>query len=258
MATYAVGDIQGCRAELERLLEKIDFRPGRDALWVAGDAVNRGPDSLGVLRLLHELRGSTTCVLGNHDLHLLRAARGGRGVRRSPDLMAVVEAPDAGGLLEWVRGWKFIHAARVPRGGGGETEYLMVHAGVPADRSAARLLELDRTLRKSRIGSWWGANRGIVKFLTQVRFVSADGQPDYSCREAPRSPRVPAHLMPWFSLRLRALKGDREILFGHWAATGGESGADRVHALDAACVWGGRLKAMRLEDQAVFSVPAGR
>ncbi|MBF2753783.1 MAG: metallophosphoesterase, partial [Gammaproteobacteria bacterium AqS3] len=177
MATYAIGDIQGCREEFERLLERVDFRPGRDALWIAGDAVNRGPDSLGTLRLLHELRRSTTCVLGNHDLSLLRAARERGGGRCGADLMSIIDAPDADELLDWVRGWKFIHTARVPRSGGGETRYLMVHAGVPAERSAKQLRELDRDLRKSPIRSWWGGNRGIVKFLTQVRFVNAAGEP---------------------------------------------------------------------------------
>lgn len=283
MSTYAIGDLQGCAASFDALLEHVRFDPSCDRVWLVGDLVNRGPDSLGALRRLIALGDLASVVLGNHDLHLLAVSAGVRKAGRDDTLADVLDAPDAHELLDWLRGRPLAHRASI-----GGADVLMVHAGVLPSWSAgdtmARAGELETGLR----GSAWretlatlfgnqpdawrddlaGAERSrvIVNALTRLRFCSADGRIDFKAKDAPALtgssfPPPPEGFMPWFDVPGRRTR-DALMVVGHWSTLGllmrvdEATGAPRgVIALDTGCVWGGALTAVRLEDRAVFQVP---
>lgn len=262
MPTYVVGDIQGCFDPLRRLLDDLKFDPAADQLWAVGDFVNRGPDSLGVLRFLRSLGDSFLGVLGNHDLHLLAVAFGARGQKRKDTLEEVLEAPDLPELTEWLLRTP---VARYERG------YLMVHAGViPSwnlDMTLQSAEQLHAVLRGGQAAEFfemmygdtpeafhesmegWQRLRAITNVLTRIRFCTADGKLDMKCKKEPA--QAPRGMKPWYAHPHRRT-ADVPILFGHWAALGGRLDAANLFALDTACVWGDRLTALRLEDHQRF------
>lgn len=272
MATYVIGDIQGCFDELEALLAVCDFDVGHDRLWFVGDLVNRGPASLEVLRFVRGLGERAIVVLGNHDLHLL-ACGAVAGVRpNSRDtLAAVLEAPDRELLLSWLRMRPLAHFDE-------RLGFLMIHAGVVPQWSAAQTLahaaEVEaviggsdyRCFFESMYGNgpvrWHDGLKGverlrfIVNCLTRLRYCTRDGAIDLKAKGAPGS--QPARLLPWYALPDRATR-EVEIVFGHWSTlrlSAEERAAHHVHALDTGAVWGGALTAMRLEDRVTFQVPS--
>jgi bis(5'-nucleosyl)-tetraphosphatase (symmetrical) len=260
MALYLIGDVQGCDSALARLLERIDFSPSRDTLYLLGDLVNRGPDSLGVLRRLKALDGAARCLLGNHDLHLLAIAHGVRGPSRGDTLTEVLQAPDRRTLLDWLRQQplaQHIHVAKQP--------VLMVHAGVlpswSAEQTLALAAELQEALRGAAYGDflqalygnmpaqWSDALRGmdrlrvVVNALTRLRFCDAQGRMEFENKKGPG--HAPLGLMPWFDVPGRRTAQDT-VVFGHWSALGPLDRRDVV-AMDTGCVWGGCLSALRLD-----------
>jgi len=249
MATYAIGDVQGCMSTLERLLGLIGYRRGRDTLWLAGDLVNRGPRSLDVLRWASD-EGVVT-VLGNHDLHLLARAAGVAERKKRDTLEDVLAAPDREPLLDWLRGRPLVH-----RAGG----WFMVHAGLlPAwslDDAERLAREAEAVLRgpegKRLLGERDRRERVklAVTAMTRLRVCAPDGRMEIDFGGAPGD--APKGTRPWFELR----RPDREtILFGHWSALGFKRGPGYV-ALDSGVVWGRALTAVRLDDGAVFHQPA--
>ncbi|WP_369983077.1 symmetrical bis(5'-nucleosyl)-tetraphosphatase [Thalassolituus sp.] len=267
MATYAIGDLQGCFEPLQRLLKKVRFDARQDHLWFAGDLVNRGPESLECLRFIHQLGHRATVVLGNHDLHMLACWYGDRKSKGSDTLQPVFEAPDAGLLMDWLRHQPLVHhdAAR---------NWCMSHAGLPPMWSARKARRLSQEVEyvlqndgKSFFAAMYGNQpdvwdarltgmdrcRIIVNYLTRMRFIDANGKLDLNTKEGAGS--NPKGYQPWFQHPQRKA-ADTRLLFGHWAALEGKADAKNVWALDTGCVWGGTLTALRLEDQKRFSVPA--
>jgi len=258
MALYAIGDVQGCAAALDALLAQIRFAPARDRLWLVGDLVNRGPDSLGVLRRVIALGDAVTCVLGNHDLHLLAVVAGGRKLAPSDTFGAVLEAPDAAALVDWLRHRPLLHHEP-------ETRRVLVHAGIPPPWTVADALEqaaeVERLLRgpswqdalRSMYGNepaTWSAALGrddkrryTINALTRMRYCDAAGKLDLEHSGPPGT--QPAELLPWFDVPQRRAR-DAHIVFGHWAALGLLRRED-VTALDTGCVWGNSLTAVRLD-----------
>ena len=226
-----VGDIQGCREELERLLEVLRFDPSRDALEPVGDFVNRGPDSLGTLRLLKSLNAGG--VLGNHDLHLLAARRGERALKPTDTLTQVLEAPDGDELLSWLRGKPFIKAW---------PGILLVHAGLsPAWKDPiAALSGLDPEVRHPNID-----------VATRIRWCNEKGEMPVPEADPPRAPGY----RPWHEIL--AGRFEETIVFGHWARPGLVK-RPGFRGLDSGCVWGGRLTAWTSRDDTFVSVPAAR
>ena len=258
MTRYAVGDIQGCGRELEALLERLDFTPGRDQLWLVGDLVNRGPESLEVLRLVRGLGDSAVTVLGNHDLHLLARAFGGARSSRSDTLDEVLGAADRDTLLEWLLQRPLAHydAAR------GD---LLVHAGLVPQWSPTRAMELagevEAVLRREprvlfeqmygdRPDRWSEQLTGperwrfTVNVLTRLRVCTPDGRIDLK-RKGPPDRSNGSSYRPWFELDERASRSVR-VIFGHWSALGYVE-AHGVIGLDTGCVWGGALTAVDLD-----------
>jgi bis(5'-nucleosyl)-tetraphosphatase (symmetrical) len=261
MSLYCIGDLQGCHAPFERLLDKIAFSPSRDTLYMLGDLVNRGPGSLEVLHSLSKLGDAAHCLLGNHDLHLLAVWQGVRKPGRSDTVQDILEAKDSQALLDWLRH----RAMAVQRHG-----WLMVHAGVLPQWTAAQTValgsEVEQVLRGSHLKDFlqtmygntpdhWsdslqGADRlrVIVNALTRLRFCTPEGVMDFSSTDGPGS--APAGYLPWFEVPGRATVGT-PVAFGHWSTLA--SGKNSVPALrnntlplDTGCVWGGCLTAARL------------
>ncbi len=270
MAIYAIGDIQGCFDELQELLRHIHFQRGEDQLWFVGDLVNRGPKSLAVLRFVSELGRDARVVLGNHDLNLIAVAEGVREMRPRDTMQDVLDAPDGGKLIDWLAEQPLL--LREPG-----IPYTMVHAGLapPWDMAKAEVLarEVEAALagnhRAGFLAHMYGnqpdrwneklANRERLRFitnaLTRIRYVDSDGRLEMEETGPPGS--QPAALAPWFASKQRRSL-DQPIIFGHWATLQLTRKIDPVHRvfhLDTGCVWGGRLTALRLDDQRYFSVP---
>jgi bis(5'-nucleosyl)-tetraphosphatase (symmetrical) len=260
MALYAIGDVQGCDTELGALLNALKFSADRDSLWFVGDLVNRGPDSLKVLRRIRALGDAATVILGNHDLHLLAVAYGCARLRSDDTLDAVLAAPDRTGLLEWLQERPLLHEDA-------SLNVCMVHAGLAPqwDLSRARSCahELERALRRNpeklfermygdQPDRWDDGLEGeerlrfIANCLTRLRYLDADGRLALRAKGSPKKTQTKS-LIPWFEARDARWRGSR-IVFGHWSTLGYFSNAD-VTGLDTGCVWGDRLTALRLDLQ---------
>ena len=260
MALYAIGDIQGCMASLERLLSLFDFSPASDRLWLVGDLVNRGPRSLDVLRLVKSLGSAAITVLGNHDLHLLAAAlTPGEQLKPQDTLGEIFEARDRDELLTWLRSLPMLHHDAT-------LGYTMIHAGLPPqwDLATARACaaELEQALRDDakclklfthmygdRPNRWSNELRGVERLrfitncLTRLRFCRADGTLELKFKGKIES--APPEIFPWFRAPQRRSR-DLRIVCGHWSALGYHDG-DGVLSIDTGCVWGDRLCAVRLD-----------
>lgn len=263
MATYVVGDVQGCYSALQRLLEHIHFIPGTDHLVLAGDLVNRGEDSLATLRFLYGMREHVSGVLGNHDLHLLALAHGAREPKASEqDLIAILTAPDANTLLNWLQQFPLALYFTAH-------DTLLTHAGWPPQWSLTDLLryseEVTQVLRSDQAplyfanmygnkpSTWHERLEGperwrvITNYLTRMRLLGeTDNRLNLTAKEG--LAKTPSGYLPWFQQHPH-LRGNTRILFGHWAALEGRSQTPNVEALDSGCVWGGCLTAYCLETQ---------
>ena len=262
MATYAIGDIQGCFNSLRHLLDRISFRPQGDRLWLVGDLVNRGPDSLGVLRSIKQLGQAVRVALGNHDLFLLAVAEGIMPLRPKDTIQDVLAAPDREELLVWLRKQPLHHRER---------EYLMIHAGVLPQWTIADTVQFARDVESALSGpdyraflqhlfhgptpEWTPSLKGmdrlasIARVLTRIRTCTPTGEMSYF---SGTPDKTPAGFSPWFSIPGRR-STDATIITGHWAALGLRLEPNHL-ALDSGCVWGRQLTALRLEDRSIFQV----
>jgi bis(5'-nucleosyl)-tetraphosphatase (symmetrical) len=253
---YLIGDVQGCCDALDRLLAKIGFSPSRDHVYLLGDLVNRGPASLQTLRRLRGLDNAATCLLGNHDLHLLAVAQGVRRMHRSDTLADILDAPDRAAWLDWLRhrrmavhahGWLMVHAGVVPQWDLAQTLSLAgeVEALLRSDDLAAFLPVLygNQPARWSETLTGDDRLRFIINAITRVRFVAADGSLDLVTKDAGES-APPGHAR-WFDAPGRRTQGT-PMAFGHWAMLGLINRPDLL-ALDTGCVWGRRLSAVRVD-----------
>ena len=263
MAIYAVGDIQGCHAELVQLLDRINFDPAADQLWLVGDLVNRGPGSLEVLRLVKSLGDSAITVLGNHDLHLLAVAEGAAELHRSDTLDGILKAPDRDELLHWLRNQRLVHV---------QDGFVLVHAGLLPQWSVAQAESLAREVEAALRGDdyalfmkrmygntpdYWDDGltgykrlRVIVNAFTRMRICTTEGEMEFRFKGEVEN--IPAGYQPWFDIPKRA-SFDATVIFGHWSALG-LLVRKNVFALDTGCLWGGPMTAIRLEDRKLFQV----
>ncbi|HHF3253806.1 TPA: bis(5'-nucleosyl)-tetraphosphatase (symmetrical) ApaH [Vibrio alginolyticus] len=266
MATYIVGDIQGCFDELQRLLEKVSFSAKKDQLWFAGDLVARGPKSLETLRFVKSLGASAIVVLGNHDLHLLAVAHGIKKVKDKDRTAPIFTAPDKEELLTWLAQQPLLAE---------HDEFVMCHAGISPQwnlktaRKCAR--EVERIIQSGKLpwllknmysnqpDSWDDSLQGLERYryiinaFTRMRFCFPDGRLDMDCKLPPQ--QVSGNkLIPWFDVPKR-IHLNKAVLFGHWAALQGYMN-NEVIGLDTGCVWGGSLTMIRWEDKKIFTQDA--
>lgn len=266
MATYIVGDIQGCFDELQRLLEKVSFSAKKDQLWLAGDLVARGPKSLETLRFVKSLGASAIVVLGNHDLHLLAVAHGIKKVKDKDRTAPIFTAPDKEELLTWLAQQPLMAE---------HDEFVMCHAGISPQwnlktaRKCAREVEriiqseelpwLLKNMYSNQPDSWDDSLQGLDRYrysinaFTRMRFCFPDGRLDMDCKLPPQ--QVSGNeLIPWFEVPKR-IHLNKAVLFGHWAALQGYMN-NEVIGLDTGCVWGGSLTMIRWEDKKIFTQDA--
>jgi len=258
MARWAIGDVQGCYAELKELLACIRYSADRDQLWFTGDLVNRGPQSLEALRLVRALGDNALTVLGNHDLHLLAIALAAQKQRKGDTLGDVLSAPDRAALLDWLlqrplalydstHNDLLVHAGVLPQWTVIQTLLLAQEVQTALRRDAPALLtkmygdEPDQWRESLHGADRW---RFAINVLSRLRFCTADGRVDLKQKGAPADAQRP--WMPWFKAPARA-SADARVVFGHWSALGFYRG-EGVVALDTGCVWGGALTALNLDD----------
>ena len=267
MVDYAIGDIQGCYEPLQRLLDQVDFNDRTDRLWFVGDLVNRGPQSLSVLRFVKSLPITPRITLGNHDLHLLAILFGEHTVRNSDDtLHQILAAPDREELGHWLRKQSILYHEP-------ELNVVMCHAGIaPAwDLNQAKLLaqELENALAGEQycdylmhmygnLPDYWSDEligmdrlRVICNYFTRMRFCNAQGDLVLSYKGTLE--KAPKDLYPWYNVPNRQ-EIEAEIVFGHWAALQGKCSHPKMYAIDTGCFWGGQLTALRLQDKQRFMV----
>lgn len=262
MALYLIGDIQGCDAALEELLNTLAFSPSRDTLYVLGDLVNRGPASDRVLRRLMSYGDSAHCLLGNHDLHMLAVAHHARHAKRKDTIACVLQAPDSAAMLHWLAHQRMALCEQI-----GGKEVLMVHAGVLPQWTAAQTMQLAKevhdvlrstqatdffnTMYADHPAQWSESLEGmdrirlIVNALTRLRYCTIEGVMEFESKGG--AAHTPQGHMPWFDVPGRASAG-AIVAFGHWSTLGWLDRSD-VYALDLGCVWGGELAALRIEDR---------
>ncbi|MEO6690068.1 MAG: symmetrical bis(5'-nucleosyl)-tetraphosphatase [Dokdonella sp.] len=262
MATWAIGDIQGCHDELTRLIDKLRFDPAADTLWFCGDLVNRGGQSLAVLRLIKSLGPNVVVALGNHDLSLLAIAERKREdqARVNPELREILFAPDRDELLNWLRKQNLLHVDRT-------LGFALVHAGLFPRWTIEQALEVAREiedklrsegyrrLMKQLFGNkpdmWTPKLRGIdrwragINVFTRMRYCDVRGRIGFSDKGTPGTQRP--GLYPWYEVPGQ-IKRDIRVVCGHWSTLGRFNGLG-VHAIDTGCVWGGSLTALRIDSE---------
>lgn len=256
MATYAIGDLQGCCEDFLQLIKKLHFNADRDILWLAGDLVGRGPDSLNTLREVYARRDNVRIVLGNHDLHLLAVHAGVKQAKPKDNLTSLLQAPDANKLIGWLQQQPLLIHDTV-------LNFVMVHAGIHADWSLSQAkqyaAEVEHHLQTDAVGlfehlygdkptAWSDSLSGykrlrlVTNVLTRMRFCDKYGNLDLEAKGQPE-----AHsLLPWYSLPHRKTR-DTSIVFGHWS-TLGHRHTHNVYSLDTGCLWGGCLTALCLDN----------
>ena len=261
MAVWAIGDIQGCFDELKALLDRIQFNTDRDRLWLTGDLVNRGPQSLQTLEFVYALSDNLITVLGNHDLHLLATAFDHQKPGRRDTLDELLSSPRRAPLLDWLRRQPLLHYDE-------ELQLCMVHAGLHPDWSLEKALSLageveailqgdhhveyyrhmygDKPAHWSHDLSGWQRARFITNILTRIRYFKADGS---VALQAKGAPDTTPDLTPWFDMPQRA-SASVPIIFGHWSTlTLVQRNYPNVYPIDSGCLWGGRLTALRIDEQ---------
>lgn len=265
MSTYLVGDIHGCYLELRALLKQVSFNPQQDILWLTGDLVARGPDSLEVLRYVRSLGSSVRMVLGNHDLHLLAVYAGISRNKPKDRITPLLEAPDADELINWLRRQPVLQVDE-------ERKLVMAHAGISPqwDISTAKMCarEVEAVLRSDSYplfldamygdmpNNWTPELSGLARLrfstnaLTRMRYCFPNGQLDMISKDSPTN--VPAPLKPWFLLP-NPVAAEYALAFGHWASLEGKGTPDGIYPLDTGCCWGGDLTLLRWEDRRYFT-----
>jgi len=272
MATYAIGDIQGCFQELNNLLDLISFSETDDYLWLTGDLVNRGPESLKTLRFIKSLGDRAITVLGNHDIHLLAAAQANKSHRKDT-FDEIFSSPDRGELLNWLRQQPLFHHDE-------RSGYSMLHAGVAPQWDLVKMQslanEVEEVLRSDNYPEYlahiygnvpdiwsdnlqgWKRLRCITNFFTRVRYCNENGQMEFSEKGPPGSQAD--GWKPWYEIKNRE-SADLKIIFGHWSThklahelSENNIGNHNVFPIDTGCLWGGELTAFRLEDGALFQL----
>ncbi|MDT9587070.1 MAG: bis(5'-nucleosyl)-tetraphosphatase (symmetrical) ApaH [Candidatus Arsenophonus melophagi] len=268
MATYLIGDIHGCYRELRALLKQVKFEPKKDILWLTGDLIARGPDSLKVLRYIKQLGTSAKIVLGNHDLNLIGVYAKIFHDTPKNKLKQLLNAPDVNELVNWLRFQPLLQVDN-------KKKIIMAHAGITPqwDLATAQMCaqEVETILHSDNyplfidtmygpVTNNWSPNlKGLsrlrfnINVLTRMRYCFPDGKLNMAWKNKPES--TPFYLKPWFNLP-RQIPQEYSIIFGHWASIEGKGTPHGIYGLDTGCCWGGKLTLLCWEDKKYFFQPA--
>ena len=268
MATYAIGDIQGCYYAFMALLQRLQFNPKNDTLWLVGDLINRGNGSLEMLRWCYQHQLSLQIVLGNHDLHALAVVHGLKSAHKGDTLQRSIDAPDSGALFTWLRHQPLMIAQQAYAQEG----YAMVHAGLlpqwTIDQALSYASEVEAVLQSENYRNFlsnmygglpnqWQDDltgmdrlRVITNAMTRMRICTIDGEMEFAFKGELLD--IPTNYLPWFDVPNRQSQASH-IICGHWSALGLRQ-RNNIHALDTGCLWGGQLTAMRLETREITQV----
>ncbi len=270
MATYAIGDIQGCYQSFVKLLKLINFNPNNDELWLAGDMINRGPDSLKVMTYILENQSAIQCVLGNHDLHFLAVAHGCKSINPKDTFNDILESASKDIIVKYLSQLPLVIT-------NDDNKWIMAHAGIYPTWSAKKALDLSKEVMTviqsseakqfyqnmyGNIPSIWSDTlagfdrlRMITNSFTRMRYL--DKNLSLELTEKNSLEFKPTHLEPWFSFNNQNFLNkqfETNIVFGHWASLKGICSKNNYFALDTGCVWGGKLTTLRLQDKKLFQV----
>jgi bis(5'-nucleosyl)-tetraphosphatase (symmetrical) len=263
MATYVIGDLQGCYDALQRLLKHINYTPQQDTLWFCGDLVARGPQSLECLQFVKSLGAGAVTVLGNHDLHLIACYHGFSSIKPQDLLQPLFDSPQLDELIHWLQQQPLLHFDA-------KRNCMLVHAGLAPEWSVSDAIQLTAEIqlqlrtnplpllqtmygnkpeRMSEVVTQEQRWRFTINSCTRMRFCRQDGSLELKEKGHPRNQTL---LVPWYEFWRSKLQA--ELFFGHWAALNGYSPVANIHALDTGCIWGNALTAYCIETQQRYSV----
>ena len=273
MANYAVGDIQGCYKEFDKGLKKINFNEKKDRLWISGDIVNRGPDSLKTLERIYSIRSSVNIVLGNHDLHFLARHYADRKSAKNDTLEELLASSKCEKYAKFLLKQPFVFSKKIKLKNGDKKKYIMVHAGLPHYLTFKECMNLNKlsqeflsknpkkNLKKIffhhrknnfKIVSMKDKLTFFINAVTRIRICNKEGKIMFAFKKGLKD--LPYNFVPWFKLKISALTRDDRLIFGHWAALNGKTNKQNIIGLDTGCVWGNKLTFVRLEDSKKYFI----
>ena len=273
MANYAVGDIQGCYKEFDKGLKKINFNEKKDRLWISGDIVNRGPDSLKTLERIYSIRSSVNIVLGNHDLHFLARHYADRKSAKNDTLEELLASSKCEKYAKFLLKQPFVFSKKIKLKNGDKKKYIMVHAGLPHYLTFKECMNLNKlsqeflnknpkkNLKKIffhhrknnfKIISMKDKLTFFINAVTRIRICDKEGKIMFAFKKGLKD--LPFNFVPWFKLKISALTRNDRLIFGHWAALNGKTNKQNIIGLDTGCVWGNKLTFLRLEDNKKYFI----
>ncbi len=273
MANYAVGDIQGCYKEFDKGLKKINFNEKKDRLWISGDIVNRGPDSLKTLERIYSIRSSVNIVLGNHDLHFLARHYADRKAAKNDTLEELLASSKCEKYAKFLLKQPFVFSKKIKLKNGDKKKYIMVHAGLPHYLTFKECMNLNKlsqeflsknpkkNLKKIffhhrknnfKIISMKDKLAFFINAVTRIRICDKEGKIMFAFKKGLKD--LPFNFVPWFKLKISALTRNDRLIFGHWAALNGKTNKQNIIGLDTGCVWGNKLTFLRLEDNKKYFI----
>ena len=273
MANYAVGDIQGCYKEFDKGLKKINFNEKKDRLWISGDLINRGPDSLKTLERIYSIRSSVNIVLGNHDLHFLARHYADRKSAKNDTLEELLASSKCEKYAKFLLKQPFVFSKKIKLKNGDKKKYIMVHAGLPHYLTFKECMNLNKlsqeflnknpkkNLKKIffhhrknnfKIISMKDKLAFFINAVTRIRICDKEGKIMFAFKKGLKD--LPFNFVPWFKLKISALARNDRLIFGHWAALNGKTNKQNIIGLDTGCVWGNKLTFLRLEDNKKYFI----
>lgn len=273
MANYAVGDIQGCYKEFDKGLKKINFNEKKDRLWISGDLINRGPDSLKTLERIYSIRSSVNIVLGNHDLHFLARHYADRKSAKNDTLEELLASSKCEKYAKFLLKQPFVFSKKIKLKNGDKKKYIMVHAGLPHYLTFKECMNLNKlsqeflsknpkkNLKKIffhhrknnfKIISMKDKLAFFINAVTRIRICDKEGKIMFAFKKGLKD--LPFNFVPWFKLKISALTRNDRLIFGHWAALNGKTNKQNIIGLDTGCVWGNKLTFLRLEDNKKYFI----
>ena len=273
MANYAVGDIQGCYKEFDKGLKKINFNEKKDRLWISGDLINRGPDSLKTLEKIYSIRSSVNIVLGNHDLHFLARHYADRKAEKNDTLEELLASSKCEKYAKFLLKQPFVFSKKIKLKNGDKKKYIMVHAGLPHYLTFKECMNLNKlsqeflnknpkkNLKKIffhhrknnfKIISMKDKLAFFINAVTRIRICDKEGKIMFAFKKGLKD--LPFNFVPWFKLKISALTRNDRLIFGHWAALNGKTNKQNIIGLDTGCVWGNKLTFLRLEDNKKYFI----